>query len=309
MLSKYSVIRKIATSLLLKFLLGSVIFVSFCAVSSAQSTNERLSAIEKQLSAIQRQVFTPGSRFQSSGNNDNNTSEFSSGPSGSASGLMGDINIRISELETQLRQMTGQLEEANFKVNSLTNKLELMEKDYEFRFNNMEKAPALNSELSPETNFGNNMPTVVPTMDVPSGDVVGSNGSPLPIGTPKEQYDYAYSLVSKSQYEEAERSLTEFLNLNPTDDLAGNAQYWLGQTHYARGNYTEAAKSFLEGMNKYPNSQKAPAFLLKVGMSLNELGEKTDACEVYRELESRFPNSDENTRMRSAEERKAGCSR
>ena len=133
--------------------------------------------------------------------------------------------------------------------------------------------------------------------------------TPLLVGsTPKEQYDYAYSLVSKSQYTEAEKSLSEFLMQNPTDALAGNAQYWLGQTYYARGNYTEAAKAFLEGMNKYPESPKAPAFLLKVGMSLNELGEKNDACEVYRELESRFPESNESTRMRPAEERKAGCS-
>ena len=100
----------------------------------------------------------------------------------------------------------------------------------------------------------------------------------------------------------------EFLREYPKDALSGNAQYWLGQTYYARGNYADATRTFLEGMSKYPESPKAPAYLLKVGMSLNLLGEKKDACEVYRELNARFPNSSENTRMRPTEERKAGCS-
>ena len=106
---------------------------------------------------------------------------------------------------------------------------------------------------------------------------------------------------------EAEISLLQFLKDHPEDALAGNAQYWLGQSYYARGEYTSATRTFLEGMSKYPESPKAPAFLLKVGMSLNNLGEKSEACEVYRELNARFRDSTENTRMRPAEERKAGC--
>ena len=136
---------------------------------------------------------------------------------------------------------------------------------------------------------------------------VPSTGAPLPTGTPKQKYDYAYAQVSNAQYEQAEASFLEFLSSHPQDELAGNAQYWLGQTYYARGNYADATRTFLEGMSKYPESSKAPAYLLKVGMSLNLLGEKQEACEVYRELNARFPDSSENTRMRPAEERKAGC--
>jgi tol-pal system protein YbgF len=201
--------------------------------------------------------------------------------------LIAEINIRISELETQLRQMTGQLEEANFKVSSLSRQIETMEKDYEFRFVEIEGGVG---GLTPK---------------VSSRSI--SNNAPAATSTPKQKYDYAYGLVSNAQYDEAEISLLEFLQDYPENTLAGNAQYWLGQTLYARSNYDDATRTFIEGMVKYPKSTKAPAFILKVGMSLNKRGEKSDACDIYRELNARFPDSSENTRLRPVEERKAGC--
>ncbi len=288
--------RKGLLSSLLTLSLAIVAIMGMADISLAQSTSQRLTAIEKQLNALQRQVFTPGSRFQSGDNNNRNNTVTTAPvdvPVGSEGALIADINIRISELETQLRQLTGQIEEANFKMNTLTRKLETMEKDYEFRFTEIERAGG---------GIGGAMPVAQ------GGAALPAAGAPLPAGTAKQQYDYAYGLVSNAQYEQAEVSFRAFLQEHPEDELAGNAQYWLGQTYYARGNYADATRTFLEGMSKYPESTKAPAYLLKVGMSLNLLGEKTEACEVYRELNARFPDSPENTRMRPAEERKAGCS-
>lgn len=271
----------------------SLVFLFMSATgSSAQSTSQRLNAIEKQLNAIQRRVFTPGSRFQSGDTNGGNNPAPVDIPVGSEGALMAEINIRISELETQIRQMTGQLEEANFKVANLTRKLETLEKDNEFRFKELESGTRPIASM-PSTG-GASLPSAAAVAQAPS--------------TAKQKYDQAYSLVSNANYVEAEISFLEFLEQYPQDELSGNAQYWLGQTYYARGNYADATRTFLEGMSKYPESSKAPAYLLKVGMSLNLLGEKTEACEVFRELGARFPNSTESTRLRPTEERKAGCS-
>ncbi len=274
----------------LSLFLSVVILITTTHSSSAQSTRQRLTAIEKQLNAIQRQVFTPGSRFQS-GDAASAPAVGGGAISPSEGGLVADMNIRISELEMQIRQLTGQLEQAGFKVDSMIQKLETMEKDYEFRLADIERNGG-----SSDRNVATDIAPSIPV------------GPPITAGlSPKQQYDHAYGLVSSGQYDAAEISLQQFLRANPEDELAGNAQYWLGQTYYARGNYGVATRTFLEGMSKYPESPKAPAFLLKVGMSLTNLGEKQEACEVYRELDSRFPNSAENTRMRPAEERKAGC--
>ena len=49
-----------------------------------------------------------------------------------------------------------------------------------------------------------------------------------------------------------------FLEKHPQDDLASNAQYWLGETYYVRKNYQDAAFAFAEGYQRYPESRKAP---------------------------------------------------
>lgn len=284
---------------LLVGLVSLSLIIGFAVSASAQSTSQRLTAIEKQLNALQRQVFTPGSRFQSGESNNSSASPASMGvPAGSEGALIAEVNIRISELETQLRQMTGQLEEANFKIQNLTGQLESMQRDNEFRFNEIEGG---------RTAMGGGMPATTARGGATTLPSVAA-ATTAPMDTPKQKYDYAYGLVSNAQYDQAELSFRDFLNAHPQDELAGNAQYWLGQTFYARGNYADATRTFLEGMSKYPESPKAPAYLLKVGMSLNLLGEQTEACEVYRELNARFPDSPENTRLRPAEERKAGCS-
>ena len=56
--------------------------------------------------------------------------------------------------------------------------------------------------------------------------------------------------------------------------LAGNAQYWLGETHYVRRDYKAAATAFLNGYTTFENSPKAPDSLLKLGMTLVVMGEK-----------------------------------
>ena len=116
-----------------------VIIISITDSATAQSTRQRLTAIEKQLTSIQRQVFTPGSRFQSGSTGSAPSVATGNTATSSEGALIAEINIRISELETQLRQMTGQLEEATFKISNMTRQLETMQKDNEFRFAELEK--------------------------------------------------------------------------------------------------------------------------------------------------------------------------
>ena len=113
----------------------------------------------------------------------------------------------------------------------------------------------------------------------------------LPQGTAKEQYDHAFGLLSQANYPEAESALIAFLVKHPKDPLAGNAKYWLGETHYVRGQFRDAAVIFAEGYQQYPDSAKAPDNLLKLGKSLAALGQTGDACGTFSELLKRYPDA------------------
>ena len=128
-------------------------------------------------------------------------------------------------------------------------------------------------------------------------------------GTPEEQYNRAFSLLSQANYDQAEQALRGFLAEHPNHRLAGNAKYWLGETHYVRGQYQDAAVTFAEGYQTYPDSSKAPDNLLKLGKSLSALGETNDACGTYGELLRRFPNATPTVlKQADQERRRLGCS-
>ena len=94
----------------------------------------------------------------------------------------------------------------------------------------------------------------------------------------------------------------------PKSDLVGNANYWLGETYYARGKFEQAVGIFADGFTKYKKNSKAPDNLLKLGLSMNKLGRKQDACTAFTSLSSEFPKAAQTLKNRAkAEAKKLSC--
>jgi len=153
----------------------------------------------------------------------------------------------------------------------------------------------------------------MPPPPPPGGTTVPATGDAgsyqLPGNTVEAQYEYAFNLLRQANYDEAQRALQAFITQHPTDPLAGNAQYWLGETFYVRGRYQDAAVAFAEAYQKYPNSSKAPDNLLKLGMSLGQIGKKNDACVAFSELNKKFPGAPDSLKERLKQEKhRYGCS-
>jgi tol-pal system protein YbgF len=127
-------------------------------------------------------------------------------------------------------------------------------------------------------------------------------------GNSKQAYETAYGYLLQQNYGAAESAFDDFLQRYPGDPLAGNAQYWLGESLYVRGQFKAAASAFLKGYQTYARSAKAPDSLLKLAMSLDRLGQRDAACSSYAELSSRFPNAPSHVKTRAQTERqRVGC--
>ncbi len=113
----------------------------------------------------------------------------------------------------------------------------------------------------------------------------------LPAGSSREQYAYAFGLLRRAEYDQAEVALTEFIAAHGDDPLAVNARYWLGEAHYVRADYVRAAEAFLQGYQDSPKGPKAPDTLLKLGMSLGNLDKKAPACAAFGRLDKEFPDA------------------
>jgi len=125
---------------------------------------------------------------------------------------------------------------------------------------------------------------------------------------PQAIYDEAYKYLLIQDYGAAQTAFDTFIQNHPNGKLAGNAQYWLGESYYVRGQYKDAADSFLKGYTVYAKSTKAPDSLLKLAMSLKRLGQKDAACQTFGELGVRFPQAPDHIKQRArSERRRSGC--
>ena len=258
--------------LLLLFGVGLLVTANPALAQSSRDYEElfaRVEQIEKELRALQRsaargRMASPSGEPQMLSSNQ--------------SALLADMEVRIGQLARELRELTGTIEQILYTQNRLERELDLFRKEVEFRFQDLGsgaaegaagvEAAAQAAVTSPVT------PAIV-----------------LPEGSPKQQYDFSFQILRKGDFAGAEAAFTAFLEQHPDDPLAGNAQYWLGETFYVRKNFPKAAEAFLKGFQNYSDSNKGPDSLLKLAMTLGAMDKPAEACAALAELEARYPDA------------------
>jgi tol-pal system protein YbgF len=132
--------------------------------------------------------------------------------------------------------------------------------------------------------------------------------APSAAAGPDQVYNDAFKKLQDGDYADAERGFKAFLQSNPRHVLAGNAQYWLGETYYARRDYQNAMTAFADGYEVYKASPKGPDNLLKLGVTLAALGRKPDACKAFAKFNRDYPRAIDLQKRRVEQERqKNGC--
>ncbi len=112
-----------------------------------------------------------------------------------------------------------------------------------------------------------------------------------PSESPKDYYDLAYGYILRKDYALAEDGFRTFLRKYPSDRMAPEAQYWLGESLFQRQRFRDAAEAFLNVSTKYESTAKAPDALLRLGQSLAVLGEKEAACASLGEVLRKYPRA------------------
>jgi tol-pal system protein YbgF len=99
--------------------------------------------------------------------------------------------------------------------------------------------------------------------------------------------------LEKKDYRLAITRFKEFLQKHPKSKLANNAQYWIGESHYALREFDQAILEFDAVRSRYPQADKVPAALLKQGFAFAELGEKVNARLILQEVVEKYAQSPE----------------
>lgn len=296
-----------------------------------QEMLRQIEQLQKDLQLLQRYVYrgeTPPGGTAPTG---------SLTPPAGESTAMARQTLRVQQLEETIRQLTGQLEEYDFRIRQIQARLDKLVGDVDSRLTAIEnrlgagpaaaapapdsprsaiapipatpQAPARASDalmqpgqqvlgtLTPEE-----LPAAAPTPEAPA--------LVLPEGSPQERYNFAFSFLRRNQYDDAEQALRAFLDAHGKDDLAANATYWLGETYYVRERWEEAIAVFADGADRFAKSDKAPDMVLKLGMSLGNLGRIDQACQSFAYILDNLPDAPENLRRKAEKEAaRRGCGR
>ncbi len=125
-----------------------------------------------------------------------------------------------------------------------------------------------------------------------------------PSQTPRDSFDLGYGYVMRKDYTLAQETFRDFLRRYPSDRLAGDAQYYLGESLFQQQDYRGAADAFLAVSKNYDASTKAPDALLRLGQSLAALNEKELACSTFGEVVRKYPRASAGVKQSVEREQK-----
>ena len=317
-----------------KLLYLSYIFIlALINVTKAETSDikEILEIIQKDLRTLERAVYSE-SFSESSKSSSNNISSSDDSEEALTRHL-----LKLSEIEKQIQVLTNRYEEINFKLDKISSRLSKVQADNQLRFKQLESHSSISQDQNtivsvPQSDINNNnkilpgsskpqdlgsvsykdMTDKSKTQAIQSVDstktvvteIFESEEKILPIGTPKEKYEFATSFLKVGDYNMAERAFREFVETNPDHKLSGNAQYRYAETFRIRQLYTDAASAYLEGYQKYPKSEKAPINLLKLGVALVQIGEKDQGCLMIAGVKKQYPEATQSVLQKAKYEEK-----
>jgi len=282
--------------------------------------------ILKQLKVLQQDIKTLEKAVYS---NDVKTTSSNIELSGENSDVLTKHLLKLSELEEQFKNLTNNFEEINFKLDKLSTRITKVQTDNQIRFQDLESSDIKKSnkkkkklpgsskaqdlgqalEISVEDSETAAAEQIQQTQSIESvGSVVTETTERaekiLPETSPDKQYEFAVSFIKVGDYETAELALREFVDNNSKHKLAGNAQYWYGETFRVRQLYQDAATAYLDGYQKYPKSSKAPVNLLKLGVMLVKIGEKEQGCSMIVGVKDQYPKAKQSVIQKAEYEKK-----
>jgi tol-pal system protein YbgF len=312
----------------------TLLFILFANTSFADNhnLNEVLQLIQKDLKTLEKAVYSDSTNLGISSNQKNLDKN--------SEDVLTRHLLKLSEIENQFQELTNKFEEINFKLDKLSSRMSKVQSDNQIRFQDIESVlSSLGTDkkinFKPKKELNESLPGSSQPQDLGSisykdtenkkvsqeiqsvdttATIVTENFQVeekiLPDEGPEKQYEFATSFLKVGDYDMAERAFREFVEINSTHKLAGNAQYWYAETFRIRQLYTDAATAYLEGYQNYPKGEKAPINLLKLGVSMVQIGEKEQGCKMIIGVEKEYPKANQSVLQKAKyESKKFECSK
>ena len=218
---------------------------------------------------------------------------------GEAPAVGGDVLQRVDTIESELRRLTANTEQLEFRISRIVSDGTNRIGDLEFRLCELETDCDIAS-LGRTTSLGGEAPAL-PARPEPQ------DGQPQMAVGEQADFDRAKSALDRGEFPAAADLFREFNEKYIGSPLAGEAHFLRGEALSGVGETSLAARAYLESFSGFPDGRYAADALFRLGESLAELGQTSEACVTFSQIRVRFPDSP-HVAEANAEFVRLGCS-
>ncbi|MBN2601083.1 MAG: tetratricopeptide repeat protein, partial [Candidatus Marinimicrobia bacterium] len=129
------------------------------------------------------------------------------------------------------------------------------------------------------------------TKSLKDKDTAPVSRSSVTSGTYKDRYLQALTFHQNGNNEESIGLFRQLLNEDKYNELADNAQYWIGECYYSMKQYRRAIVEF-EKVFAFKNSNKEDDAQFKLGLCYAAMGERDKAINEFQRLIDYYPQSE-----------------
>lgn len=191
-----------------------------------------------------------------------------------------DQKVLTDTMGADLRVVREKIDETNVRLRSLLEEVETLRVAQ-----NAALAAAPASPPEPDT------------AAAPAAPAAGAPAQPAPRpgsfgASPSQAFESARSDYYMGQWSLAIQGFESYLKTFPRSDLADDAQYYIGETHYMSGRFQDAVAAYNLVIERYPGSNTLPDAYYKRGLALATLGQVEAARESLSFAVATYPDSD-----------------
>jgi TolA-binding protein len=210
------------------------------------------------------------------------------------------VNSLQKQIAAQNEAINGKLDTASGQVQSLNDSVD----ELKSRFNKLEKSI---QDMQTQLQNIQNPPPPQSASPVANSAAAPAEGSPAAAAPPPvsqtpplaETFQAGVRDLNAARFDVAAGEFQDVIHYYPLDDLAGTAQFYLGEIAYKQNKLTDAVKAYTAMLESFPGNQKAPAAQLHKGLSLLQMNKKEAGIHELRLLIQRHPATPEAAQART----------
>lgn len=267
------------------------------AHAASKEIIELQTQVQQLLDMVQRIQSTLDQKFGVLQNLAQQTADNATQMTATVNAFQQKINAQNEAGNGRLDTVSGQVQSLNDSVDELKSRIAKLDKSIQEMQTQLQ-----NVQTQPQNTAPGN-PTQAPSDGgaSPASGGAPAAASPASSQAPplQETFQAGVRDYNAARYSVAAGEFQDVLQYYPLDDLAGSAEFYLGEIAYRQKDYASAVKSYNAVLEGFSGSPKAPAAQLRKGLALLELNKKDAGIHELRLLIQRHPQTPEAAQARS----------